>query len=68
MSYLNHARERGQNGRFGHENYGGERAGSSQQDEMRGLEKLLARRDQLEKQINDGFRYGFQTIDQVHAG
>ena len=45
-----------------------ERAGSSQRAKMRELEELLAIRDQLEKEIEGGFRYGFRTIDQISAG
>ena len=44
------------------------RAGSSQRAKMRELEELLAIRDQLEKQIEGGFRCGFRTIDQISAG
>ena len=45
-----------------------ERAGSSQRVKMRELEELLAIRDQLEKEIEGGFRYGFRTIiDQISA-
>ena len=40
-----------------------EGAGSSQRAQMRELEKLLALRDQLEKKIEGGLRYGFRTID-----
>ena len=45
-----------------------ERAGSSQRIKMRELEELLAIRDQLEKEIEGSFRYGFQTIEQISAG
>ena len=45
-----------------------ERAGSSQRAKMRELEELLAIRDQLEKEIESGFRYGVRTIDQISAG
>ena len=45
-----------------------ERAGSSQQAKMRELEELLAIRDQLEKEIEGDFRYGFRTIGQISAG
>ena len=45
-----------------------ERAGSSQLAKMRELEELLAIRDQLEKEIEGGFRYDFRTIDQISAG
>ena len=45
-----------------------ERAGSSQRAKMRELEQLLAIRDQLEKEIEGGFRYGFRTIYQISAG
>ena len=45
-----------------------ERAGSSQRAKMRELEKLLAIRNQLEKYIEGGFRYGFRTIDEISAG
>ena len=44
------------------------RARSSKLAKMRELEELLAIRDQLEKEIEGGFRYGFRTIDQVSAG
>ena len=39
-----------------------ERARSSQGAKMRELEELLAIRDQLEKEIEGGFRYGVWTI------
>ena len=42
-----------------------ERAGSSQRAIMRELEELLAMRDQLEKEIEGGFRHGFRTIHQI---
>ena len=45
-----------------------EKAGSSQRANMREMEELLAIRDQLEKKIEGGFRYGFWTIDQISAG
>ena len=45
-----------------------ERAGSSQRAKMRELEELLARRDQLETEVEGGFYYGFRTIDQISAG
>ena len=45
-----------------------ERAGSSQRAKMRELEKLLAIRNQLDKEIEGGFRYGFRTIDKISAG
>ena len=45
-----------------------ERAGSSQRAKMRELEELLAIRDQLEKKIEGGVRYGFRTIYQISAG
>ena len=45
-----------------------ERAGSSQRAKVRELEELLAIRDQLEKEIERGFRYGFRTMDQISAG
>ena len=45
-----------------------ERAGSSQRAKMRELEKLLAIRNQLEKEIKGSFRYGFRTTDQISAG
>ena len=45
-----------------------ERAGSSQGAKMRQLEELLARRDQLDKKIEDGFSFGFRTIDQISTG
>ena len=45
-----------------------ERAGSSQRAKLRELEELLARKDQLEKQIEGGFRYGFQMIYQISTG
>ena len=45
-----------------------EKAGSSQRANMRELEELLAIRDQLAKEIEDGFRHGFRTIDQISAG
>ena len=35
---------------------------------MRELEELLAIRDQLEKEIEGGFRHGFRTLDQISAG
>ena len=35
---------------------------------MRELEKLIKIRNQLEKEIEGGFRYGFRTIDQISAG
>ena len=44
------------------------RARSSQLAKMRELEELLAIRDQLEKEIEGGFRYGFRTVNQVSAG
>ena len=56
---------RGKNRRCGREGVGSE---SSQLAKMRELEELLATRDQLEKEIEGGFRYGFRTIDQVSAG
>ena len=43
-----------------------ERAGSSQRVMMQELEELLAIRDQLEKE--DGFRYGFRTVDHISTG
>ena len=46
-----------------------ERARSSQRAKMRELEEeLLVIRDQLEKEIEGGFRYGFWTVDQISAG
>ena len=45
-----------------------ERARSSQRAKMRELEELLGIRDQLKKEIEGGFRYGFRTIDQISAG
>ena len=44
------------------------RARSSQRAKMRELEELLAKRDQLEKEIEGGSRDGFRTIDQISAG
>ena len=44
------------------------RAGSSQRAKMRELEELLAKRDQLDKEIEGGSRDGFRTIDQISAG
>ena len=35
---------------------------------MRVLKGLLTLRNQFEKEIEGGFRYGFQTIDQISAG
>ena len=32
------------------------------------LEELLSKRDQLEKEIEGGFRYEFRTIHQISAG
>ena len=45
-----------------------ERAVSSQRAKMRELEDLLAIRDQLEKEVEGGFRYVFWTINQISAG
>ena len=45
-----------------------ERAWNSQRARMWDLEQLLAIRDQLEKNIEGGFRYGFRTIDQISSG
>ena len=45
-----------------------ERAGSSQRAKMRELEKMLARRDQLENEIEGGSCCRFQTVDQISAG
>ena len=45
-----------------------ERAGSSQRATMRVLEELLARRDQLEQEIEGGSYYDFRTVDQISAG
>ena len=45
-----------------------ERAASSQRAKVRELEELLAIRDQLEREIEGGFRHGFRTIDQISAG
>ena len=45
-----------------------ERAGGSQRAKMRELEELLAIRDQLDKEIEGGFRSGFYTKDQISAG
>ena len=36
-----------------------ERAGSFQRAKMQELQELLAKGDQLEKEIEGGFRYGF---------
>ena len=44
-----------------------EKAESSQRANMRELEKLLARRDQLEKEIEGGSYHGCRTIDQISA-
>ena len=43
-------------------------AGSSQRVEMRELEELLEKRDQLDKKIEGGFRYGFRINHQISAG
>ena len=45
-----------------------ERAESSQRAKMRELEELLAKRDQLEEEIEGGFCYGLRTIHQISAG
>ena len=45
-----------------------DRARSSHRARMRELEELLAIRDQLEEEIEGGFRYGFRTMDQISAG
>ena len=45
-----------------------ERARSSQRAKMRELEELLGIRDQLKKEIEGGFRYGFRTTDQISVG
>ena len=44
------------------------RARSSQRAKMREPGELLAKRDQLEKKYEGGFRYGLRTIPQVSAG
>ena len=45
-----------------------ERAGSSQRAKMLELEALLAKSDQLEKEVEGGSYYGSRTIDQISAG